>query len=85
MITETTCSKTIWFTKIVQANLGENILLVFEAQIHKHFFNKMAVQYLVSTGHTILYNKSLPSYSSSLLFMSHPSLSCGTLCYADIV
>jgi len=43
--------KTIWFTKIVEAYLGENILL--EAQIHEHFFNKMAMQYLVSTGHTI--------------------------------
>jgi len=46
--------KTIRFTKIVEANLGENMLLVFEAQIHEHFFNKIAVQYLVSTGHTIL-------------------------------
>jgi hypothetical protein len=52
------------FTKIVEASLGENMLLVFEAQIHEHFFDKIAVQYLVSTGYTILYNKSLPSYSS---------------------
>jgi hypothetical protein len=46
--------KILGFTKIVEANLGENMLLVFEAQIHEHFFNKMAMQYLVSTGHTIL-------------------------------
>jgi hypothetical protein len=47
--------KTLQFTKIVEAYLGENIVLVFEAQIHEHFFNKMAVQYLVSTGHTIIF------------------------------
>lgn len=46
--------KTIRFTKIVESNLGENILLEFEAQIHEHCFNKMAVQYLVSIGYTIL-------------------------------
>jgi len=32
--------KTIRFTKIVEANLGENILLVLEAQIHEHFVTK---------------------------------------------
>jgi hypothetical protein len=40
-------------TKILAANLGENILLIFDAQIHKHFFNKMATQYSVSAGHRI--------------------------------
>lgn len=46
--------KTIRFTKIVESNLGENILLEFEAQIHEHCLNKMAMQYLVSIGYTIL-------------------------------
>lgn len=46
--------KTIRITTTVEANLGENILLVFEAQIHENFFNKMAVKYLISTGHTVL-------------------------------
>ena len=32
--------KTIRFTKIVESNLGEIILLEFEAQIHEHCSNK---------------------------------------------